>query len=112
MSSFRRAEGWSSAEPTTEPKEQATSATIKQLTVGTRAPHAAPTPHPGDPDSTEARHFAAARPPDGARRGTGTEIVWASIRPEVLASCSVAIRRMGDYETPSLAVTSTAPKEG
>jgi Mrp family chromosome partitioning ATPase len=112
MSSFRRAEGWGPAEPTPESEDRPTSATIKQLTVGVRGPDREPTDRPDDSDTTEARHFAAERTPDSDRQDGGTEIVWASIRPEVLDSCSVALRRMGDYETTSIAVTSTSPREG
>jgi O-antigen/teichoic acid export membrane protein/Mrp family chromosome partitioning ATPase len=86
MSSFRRAEGWGSAEPAPQPGDRAPSATLKQLTVGPRGPE--------------------------VRSGRATSTGWASIRPEVLNSCSVALRRMGDTDVTSIAVTSTSRSEG
>jgi succinoglycan biosynthesis transport protein ExoP len=41
-----------------------------------------------------------------------SDVGWASIRPEVFDSCAVALRRMGDSDIGSIAVTSTARQEG
>lgn len=46
------------------------------------------------------------------RRGTGCSVPWAPVPSDVVRSCSIAIRRMGDLELRSLAVTSTCRGEG
>jgi Mrp family chromosome partitioning ATPase len=46
------------------------------------------------------------------RRDRDLQRTWASGPPEIMKSCSVALRRMGDAELSSLAVTSTARREG
>lgn len=52
-----------------------------------------------------------ARPPTRGKLRGSTDVGWASIRPEVLESCSIALRRMGD-DIGSIAVTSTSRREG
>jgi Mrp family chromosome partitioning ATPase len=113
MSAFRRLpEGWGPAEPASQRDDHGPSATIKQLTVGVRGPHALPNAAPDEDERTPARPPAASRTSGLARRGRSTDIGWASVRPEVLDSCSVALRRMGDADISSVAVTSTSRREG
>ena len=115
MSAFRRLpEGWGPAEPASQSGDQTPSATIKQLTVGVRGPHAVPDAPPDEVDRTQAEPagLPADRTAGPARRGRSIDIGWASVRPEVLDSCSVALRRMGDSDITSVAVTSTSRREG
>jgi Mrp family chromosome partitioning ATPase len=72
-------------------------------------------PSPPGPDSTSPAERAwslAARPPIRGRLRGSTDVGWAFIRPEVLESCSIALRRMGDADVGSIAVTSTSRREG
>jgi Mrp family chromosome partitioning ATPase len=62
-----------------------------------------PTPQPSS-DRKSRRRRQKRTPGPGAP-------VWVSARPEVLRSCAVALRRMGD-EVGSIGVTSTARREG
>jgi Mrp family chromosome partitioning ATPase len=45
-------------------------------------------------------------------RGGANAVAWATVRPEVLDACSVALRRMGESSKGSIAVTSTSRREG
>lgn len=63
-----------------------------------------------------------AEPPRSLRSRTGSlrkpapapdsAISWPAIRPEVMEACSMALRRMGDSQCRSVAVTSAARREG
>jgi Mrp family chromosome partitioning ATPase len=53
-----------------------------------------------------------ARPPIRGKLRGSTDVGWAFIRPEVLESCSMALRRMGDADIGSIAVTSMSRREG
>jgi O-antigen/teichoic acid export membrane protein/Mrp family chromosome partitioning ATPase len=113
MSAFRRLpDGWGAAEPTSDPDDHTTSAPIKHLTVSVRDHPRPPTAPPEEVDEPEGRHFSTDRTFAAAHRGSGTGSGWASIRPEVFHSCSVALRRMGDSDITSVAVTSTSRGEG
>jgi Mrp family chromosome partitioning ATPase len=79
--------------------------------------HPKPSPHPPSevglrPDDMAVRLVTSEQVRRGRKPGKGGELGWASLPPEVLDSCSVALRRMGDSELRSIAVTSTARGEG
>jgi Mrp family chromosome partitioning ATPase len=69
-----------------------------------------------EPDRSGGQPGRPSREPDRSsrepERSRGEPIRWASIRPEVLESCLVALRRMGDANIGSMAVTSTSRGEG
>jgi Mrp family chromosome partitioning ATPase len=102
----------SPAEPTSQPDDPTSLATIKQLTVISRGPGPQPNANTDDAGEVATWPAPADRAPDNTHRSKARQIEWASIRPEVLQSCSVALRRMGDSSIGSIAVTSTSRGEG
>jgi Mrp family chromosome partitioning ATPase len=102
----------SPAEPTPQPDTQATLAPIKRLRLGGRTPDAVAETRPATDDDAAGRLLVADGVPATVKLTRGGGIGWTSVRAEVLDSCSVALRHMGDSSIRSLAVTSTARGEG
>jgi Mrp family chromosome partitioning ATPase len=102
----------SPAEPTPEPEGPTALATVKRLRFGGRTSNAAAETQTTGSDGSAARLVVAESVPANRKQARGGDISWASVRPEVLDSCSVALRRMGDGNIRSVAVTSTARGEG
>jgi Mrp family chromosome partitioning ATPase len=107
------------AEPTSHLGDHPPVATIEQRAMGIRG---YPTPHtpldvhdPSAVEAARAKIYAASpdsgQPWPGANARPNVGLGW-PLRPEVLDSCSVALRRMGDSHISSLAVTSTLRGEG
>jgi Mrp family chromosome partitioning ATPase len=98
------------SEPTPEPEVETSLATIKQLKLGNRTT----SPETAEPneEAKATSRTTADQPPLSTWAAKGGGLDWTSARPEVLQSCSMALRRMGDSGSRSIAVTSTARGEG
>ncbi len=105
----------SPAEPTPQRDEYELLATIKQLTRGTQGAAPADVADPGDTDGVRpgpAGLISAEDTAPGAQASGRTSARWSFVRRQVVESCSVALRHMGDANANSIAVTSTFRGEG
>lgn len=106
----------SPAEPRSQHHEYESLATIKQLTRATRVSVPAAdvvevsdtNPSPAEPTPVPAPDATASEAQPARHTGAG----WGSLRPQVVESCSMALRQMGDANVSSIAVTSTFRGEG